>query len=231
MKHKLARQGFVAGAALLMSSSQAFSQESRTIIDLSKNSDILQLAETSRGELGSFDVHPSSPNEPQIIAVGEFPWMPGCPLPPGGRPPQPAPPGGPPMHGFSMPMPPMPALDLTDDQVSKLAKSHREFKATSCAAFVALHFLESEMQDKLSADSLNESDVKRLAEEIALQKAELSRKMSAHLLEFSKVLTAEQRRKMRLGKERMEIGPLGGAGPMLGGAMPLLRPPGPPPIK
>ncbi len=38
MKHKFARQGVVAVAALVLSSSQAFSQECRTIVDMSKNS-------------------------------------------------------------------------------------------------------------------------------------------------------------------------------------------------
>ncbi len=84
------------------------------------------------------------------------------------------------------------------------------------------------MHEQLSADNISDSDVKKLAEEIAHQKADLSRKLCAHLPESSKILTAEQRRKMRLGKDRMEIGPLGGFGPMLGGETVL---PPPPPLR
>lgn len=227
MKNKFAWQGLLALATFIISNPQAFSQESQTIIDLSRNSDVLRMAEATGGDLVVLDVQPPFPNAPQILAVGELPGMPGCQLPLGGRPPQYVPPGGPPMHGFMMPMLPISALDLTDDQISRLAKLHRDFRASSGVAFVTLHSLESEMQEQLSTDNTSDSDVKKLAEEIAHQKADLSRKMSAHLLESSKILTAEQRRKMRLGKNRMEIGPLGGIGPMFGGG-PMLPPPPPP---
>jgi len=75
-----------------------------------------------------------------------------------------------------------------------------------------LRSLEDEMRDKLSADNISESDVTKLAEEIAQQKAEMSKRFSAQILASAKVLTSEQRKKIRLAEDRMELGPMGGFG-------------------
>jgi len=111
-----------------------------------------------------------------------------------------------------MPPPPFAHIDLTDDQISRLAKLKRAFDSSSSTAFATLRSLEDEMRDKLSADNISESDVTKLAEEIAQQKAEMSKRFSAQILASAKVLTSEQRKKIRLAEDRMELGPMGGFG-------------------
>ena len=118
-----------------------------------------------------------------------------------------------------MALPPIANLDLTDEQITQMAKLKRAFESGSSSSFATLRSLEDEMREKLSADNISESDVRKLAEEIAQQKADMSKRFSAHILESAKVLTPEQRKKMRLAHDRMELGPMGGFG----------KPPFPPP--
>ncbi len=208
MSHKYQWRGLLAAAALL-STTPAFSQEPIT----------LQL---DNGNLGPEDKvivvdAAAAPQPGFFVGVGEFGGPPGCPIPPGGRPPFPHyPPGGPhfgaqfSMPHFMMPPPPFANVDLSDDQVGRLAKLKRAFDAGDAGEFAALRTLENQMRDKLSAENINESDVRKSAEEIAQQKADISKRFSAHILEAAKVLTAEQRKKIKLMQDRMELGPIGG---------------------
>lgn len=107
------------------------------------------------------------------------------------------------------PPPPFANLDLSDDQISRLAKLKRAFDNGNGTAFATLRTLEDDMRDKLNADDINESAVKKLAEEIAHQKGEISKRFAEHMLESAKVLTAEQRKKLRLAQDKMELGPFG----------------------
>lgn len=228
MSHKIPWRGLVATAALFLTTMPAFSQGQTTVIDLSKNRE-------PEDNLLVFDSAVGTPGIPLFTAAGEFGDVcgtngnfvaaQGCPMPPGGRPPfSQMPPGGP-FFGahFVMPMPPppFPPADLSDEQISRMAKLKRTFESSNSSSFATLRSLHDEMQDKLSADSINESDIRKLAEEIAQQKAEMSKRMSAHILEMAKILTPEQRKKIRLERDRMELGPMGGFGKM--------RPPMPPP--
>lgn len=118
-----------------------------------------------------------------------------------------------------MPIPPIADLELTDNQISQLAKLKRTFENGNSNAFATLRALENEMMDKLSAENISDSEVRKIAEEVAQQKADISKRFSAHLRDSAKILTPEQRKKMCLAHDRMELGPLGGFG----------KPPFPPP--
>ncbi len=111
-----------------------------------------------------------------------------------------------------LPIPPFANIDLTDDQVGQLAKLKRNFDSVNAGAFATLHTLEDDMRDKLSSENINESDVRKLAEEIAHQKADISKRFSWHVLESAKILTPEQRKKIRLAQDRIELGFMGGFG-------------------
>ena len=207
MSHKHPWRGLFVAAAFLLTT-PAFSQE--PVIALQDN-----------GNFGPGDnlivFDETSPQPRLIAAVGEFGGPPGCPIPPGGCPPFPhLPPGGPhfgarfQMSQLPMPFPPFASIDLSDDQIGRLANLKRAFETGISGSFASLCMLEDDMRNKLAADNINESDVRKLAEEIAHQKADMSKRFSAHILESAKVLTPEQRRKIRLMEDRIELGPMGG---------------------
>ncbi len=202
MSHKIQWRGLLAAAALLLTSKPVFSQD-ETIIQMIKPNPEDTLFASARGP---------APMPGFALSAGEF----GGPMPP----PFPMPPGG--THSgakFMIPLPPIADLELTDNQISQLAKLKRTFENGNSNAFATLRALENEMMDKLSAENISDSEVRKIAEEVAQQKADISKRFSAHLLDSAKVLTPEQRKKMRLAHDRMEIGPLGGFG----------KPPFPPP--
>jgi Spy/CpxP family protein refolding chaperone len=205
MSHKFSWRGLVAAAALLLTSPPAFSQES-TVIQMVKDG--------PENVLFAFEAAPPGPLPDFITCAGEFGPPPGCQMPFGGGSPfPPMPPGG--THfgaKFAMPLPPPPIPDLTDNQVTQMAKLKRTFENGNTTAFATLRSLEGEMREKLSADNISDSDVRKLAEEIAQQKSDMSKRFSAHMLEMAKVLTPEQRKKMRLAHDKMELGPMGGFG-------------------
>ncbi len=206
MSHKHWWRGLLAAAAFL-STTPAFSQEPVT----------LQLDNKNLGTEDNLIVFDSAVPQPGLfVGVGELDGPPGCPIRLGGRPLFPNhPPGGPhfgaqfSMPHIMMPPPPFANIDLSDDQVGRLAKLKRAFYTGSAGAFATLRTLEDDMRDKLSAENINDSDVRKSAEEIAQQKADISKQFSAHILEAAKVLTAEQRKKIRLMQDRMELGPMG----------------------
>ena len=228
MSHNIPWRGLVAAAALSLTVLPAFCQGPSAVIDIYKTAE-------PEDNLIVFDSAVLTPAIPMFTAVGEF-GSPagnfvaaqGCPMPPGGRPPfSQMPPGGP-FFGahFTMPLPPpFPLPDLSDDQITRMAKLKRTFESGNSSAFSTLKSLTDEMQNKLSADNINESEVRRLAEEIAQQKADMSKRLSAHILEMAKILTPEQRKKIKLERDRMELGPMGGF-PKMRSAMPP-----PPPAK
>ncbi|MBX9951409.1 MAG: Spy/CpxP family protein refolding chaperone [Candidatus Obscuribacterales bacterium] len=197
MSHKIQWRGLIAAAALLLPSPPVFSQE-QTVIQMTKDGpeDILFAYEAGVPE----------PIQGFAIGAGEF-------GPPPGGPPFLMPPGGPPFGAkFSMPVPPFANLDLTDEQITQLAKLKRAFESASSSSFATLRALEDEMREKLSADNISESDAGKLAEQIAQHKADLSKRLSMHILESAKVLTPEQRKKMRLAQDRLELVPMGSFG-------------------
>lgn len=205
MSHKFSWRGFIAAAALLLTSPPAFSQEP-TVIQMVKDG--------PEDILFAFEAAAPVPLPDFVIGAGEFGPPTSCPMPFGGGAPfPPMPPGG--THfgaKFAMPLPPPLNPDLTDDQVTQMAKLKRTFENGSTTAFATLRSLEGEMREKLSADNISDSDVRKLAEEIAQQKSDMSKRFSAHMLEMAKVLTPEQRKKMRLAHDKMELGPMGGFG-------------------
>lgn len=205
MSHKSSWRGLTAAAALILTCPPVFSQEP-TIIQMTK--------EGPENVLFAFEAASPVPVQGFAVGVGEFGPPSGCPIPLGGCPPfPPMPPGG--THfgaKFAMPLPPPPIPDLTDEQVTQMAKLKRTFENGSTTSFATLRALEGEMREKLSTDNISDSDVRKLAEEIAQQKSDMSKRFSAHMLEMAKILTPEQRKKMRLAHDKMELGPMGGFG-------------------
>jgi Spy/CpxP family protein refolding chaperone len=205
MSHKFLWRGLVAAVALFLTT-PAYSQEPITV----------QLDNKKFAPEDNMFVFDAALPEPGLfVCVGEGGGPPVCPITPGVRPRFPfLPPGGPHFGGakFMLPILPFANIDLTDDQVGQLAKLKRALDSFNAGAFATLYRLEDDMRDKLSSENINESDVRKLAEEIAHQKADISKHFSLHVLESAKILTPEQRKKMRLAQDRIELGPMGGFG-------------------
>ncbi|MBC7998215.1 MAG: periplasmic heavy metal sensor, partial [Leptolyngbya sp.] len=183
MSHKFTWRSFAAACSLILTSSAAYSQpESTTQIDLSK----------SQIQNADFIVLDARLAEPDFI-VGAGGFGPGslCQFPPGGRSPF-MPPGGPHAGGPMMMMPPpiFAGVDLTDDQISRIAKLKRSFETSNITAHQSLYSSENEMRDLLSSADFGESQIRKVAEEIAQQKSDQSKRLSSHMLEVAKVLSA-----------------------------------------
>lgn len=228
MSHKFPWRSFAAACSIFLTSSAAYSQpESTTQIDLSKsqipNADFIVL-----------DARLAEPDF--IVGAGGFGPASVCQFPPGGRSPF-LPPGGPHAGGpMMMPPPIFAGVDLTDDQISRIAKLKRTFEASNFTAHQSLYSSENEMRDLLSSADFSESQIRKVAEEIAQQKSEQSRRLSSHMLDVARVLSAAQRQKIKLNLDKMELGPMfgpphppphpGGAGfHGRDGAAPLAPPP------
>lgn len=89
-------------------------------------------------------------------------------------------------------------LDLTDEQLEKLA----ELKMDGINRFAQLRSTMSslihQMGKELAKDQIDKAKVKEIAQQIKTHRSEFGDRMLDRLLEFSEVLTAEQRKKMRL---------------------------------
>lgn len=202
MSHKFPWRSFAATCSLILTSSAAYSQpESTAQIDLSKaqipNADFIVL----NAKLAEPDF---------IIGAGGFGPASVCQFPPGGRSPF-LPPGGPHAGGpMMMPPPIFAGVDLTDDQISRIARLKRTFEASNITSHQSLFSSENEMRDLLSSADFSESQIRKVAEEIAQQKSDQSKRLSNHMLEVAKVLSAAQRQKIKLNQDKMELGPMFG---------------------
>lgn len=205
MSHKYSWRSFAAATSLLLTSSAAYSQpEIPAQIDLTK-------AFIPNAEFIVLDANLAEPDF--FIGAGGFGPAPVCQFPPGGRPPF-MPPGGPHPGGpMMMPPPIFMGVDLTDDQIGRIAKLKRAFEVSNAASHQSLRSSEIEMRDLLSSSDFNEGQIRKLTEEIAQQKSDESKRFSMHMLEIAKVLTPQQRQKIKLNMDKMELGPMFGPPP------------------
>lgn len=133
------------------------------------------------------------------------------------------PPGPPPFDVFCSPMPPPPfgmgcatfgghqlpmaGIDLSDEQVDKMAALNRQHSDKVEPAMLKLHSLERDFHAALAHP--DDGDLKKLSNQIAAQHQVLEQLNCDHMIETAQILTPEQRRKMQLQMERAELGPMG----------------------
>ncbi len=106
-------------------------------------------------------------------------------------------------HGCSSPFS---GLELTDDQLEKLA----ELKGQAFSKFghgkVDIVDLYKRLIKELAKQSIDEKQVWNITDEIRGKKSELTDVLVEHLIAFAKILTPEQRSKMKLNKLRKLFG-------------------------
>lgn len=126
----------------------------------------------------------------------------------------PGPPGGHPMEMMPSPPPPPPfmfaGIDLTDVQIQQMANLKRSFKSENAAETGSLRALHDDLKNLLANDSIDESAVRRVSAKIAQKSADQSLRMTSQMMDMAKVLTPDQRRKIKLSMDRMELAPFAG---------------------
>jgi Spy/CpxP family protein refolding chaperone len=139
---------------------------------------------------------------------------PGMPPPPfgggpgghGGPPPF-GPPGGP-GHGPMMIGLPLHDVDLTDDQVEKLAAIRSGAREKADPIMLKMHSLEHEFINALAQSSVNSDDVTRIRTQLSAQKQSLDAIFTDSAVASAQLLTPEQRKQIKLQMSRHELGPL-----------------------
>jgi Spy/CpxP family protein refolding chaperone len=126
-------------------------------------------------------------------------------------------PGGPFMHGGpGMPPPPpgmgpmmlpLGSVDLTDDQVEKLAAVRHATHEKVEPVMTKLHALERDFMSALTQPVLNADELSRLRVQISTQKQALDAHFTDSVIASAQILTAEQRKQIRLEMNRAELGP------------------------
>lgn len=101
---------------------------------------------------------------------------------------------------------PLSGIDLTDDQLEKLA----ELKGLAFSKFghgkVDIMDLYKRLFKELAQPTINEKQVWNITDEIRGKKSELTDVLVEHLIAFAKILTPEQRGKLKLNKIRAMMG-------------------------
>lgn len=147
---------------------------------------------------------------------------------------QPLPPPGGPMHNFvgpaftvampphkMMPFPPPPPplnmelsilianpdLNLTDEQISRLALIKKSTDSKVEQSVVQLHNLEKDFQYSLFSNEKNEKNPSSMRSEILQQKAMVDNLIFDSAQEMVNVLTAEQKKQLRLVLDKKELFP------------------------
>ncbi|MBS1989743.1 MAG: periplasmic heavy metal sensor [Cyanobacteria bacterium SZAS LIN-3] len=153
--------------------------------------------------------------------------LPGGPGPGGPCGPGPGGPGGMPgmmpppppfamMHGFGPgpggmgPGPmmlPLHDLDLSDEQVEKLAAIKSSTADKAGPIMLKLHSAEREYRLALVQPEINRDQVSKLQAQLATQKQALDAVFGEAALDSAQVLTVEQRKQLKQKMNRMELGP------------------------
>ena len=106
-------------------------------------------------------------------------------------------------HGCALPLS---GIDLTDDQLEKLA----ELKGQAFSKFghgkVDIIDLYKRLFKELAKPNIDEKLVWNITDEIRGKKSELTDVLVEHLIAFAKILTPEQRAKIKLNKIRKLFG-------------------------
>lgn len=110
-------------------------------------------------------------------------------------------------HGRMGPMGlPLAAVDLTDDQMEKLAKLRDDTTDKAAPIGIKLQTLEREFRSGLAQSELNQAELKRLSNEISAQKQAMDSLMRDNMLKTAELLTPEQRQAMKQSMNRAEFG-------------------------
>lgn len=139
----------------------------------------------------------------------------GAMMPPPGMPgPLPGMPGPPP--------PPCPSLfgalmhafvasgeTLSDDQVEKIAQLKRAMAQKMAPVKARIHSLENDIGGALTDPEVNAGEIKALSAKLSSEKRQMEDLMTEHAVSVAQVMTAEQRRHVKLTMDRQELGPLG----------------------
>jgi hypothetical protein len=133
----------------------------------------------------------------------------GC-MPPG---PQPFglmedPSGGPPgLPGMPPPLMALPlaGVDLSDEQIEKLAQLNTSFIDQNGPAIFKLHSLEEQFRLALSASNLNMDDLNGLRSKIAAQRVQVDTATGDFAIAQAQALTSEQRHQIKIDLERFEL--------------------------
>jgi Spy/CpxP family protein refolding chaperone len=119
-------------------------------------------------------------------------------------------PMGPPMMGPGFPPPfPMAGIELSDDQVEKIAGIKAGKREKSMVVMSKLQPLERQFHQALAQAEINSADIGRLKADIAAQKAALEQLHADEIVEVAQVLTPEQRKKIYQSMLRAQLGPMG----------------------
>ncbi|MBS2008952.1 MAG: periplasmic heavy metal sensor [Cyanobacteria bacterium SZAS TMP-1] len=149
--------------------------------------------------------------------ISQLPGGPGpggpCGPGPGGMPP---PPPFAMLHGFGPgpggmgPGPmmlPLHDLDLSDDQVEKLAAIKSSTADKAGPIMLKLHSVEREYRLALVQPEINRDQVSKLQAQLSMQKQALDAVFGEAALDSAQVLTVEQRKQLKQKMNRMELGP------------------------
>jgi len=156
-----------------------------------------------------FDCGPDGPGIMTFSGLGEMPDFP-PPLPPNAA----FLSGGGQMaikirNGAPLMMPLPPDVELSDNQIEQLAQIKREGGDKAAPIEAKLLSLEHARSLALDEENLNQSQISKQSAEINEQKQLLDGILTHARIQMAQVLTAEQRHKMKLFRERRELGPLG----------------------
>ncbi len=89
-------------------------------------------------------------------------------------------------------------LDLTDDQLEKLAELKLEGLEKFTQFKSSMIQLVQQVGKELTKDQVDQAKVKEIAQQIKVRKSELGDSILDRILSFTQVLTVDQRRKLRL---------------------------------
>jgi Spy/CpxP family protein refolding chaperone len=126
-------------------------------------------------------------------------------------------PPGPPPFGFMVgpqgppgvvPPPmalPLSGVDLSDEQIEKLAQLNTAFMEQTGPVIFKLHALEAQFRLALSSSNLNMDDVNSLRSKIASQRVQVDSAAGDYAIAQAQSLTPEQRHQIKLDLERFEL--------------------------
>jgi len=114
----------------------------------------------------------------------------------------------PPPLGMGPMMLPLHELDLSDEQVEKLAAIKASAADKAGPVMIKLHSLERDYRNALVQPEINSEQVNKIQGQIASQKQALDGIFGDSILASAQVLSVEQRKQLKLKMNRMELGPV-----------------------
>lgn len=100
-------------------------------------------------------------------------------------------------------------LELSDEQVEQIANTKRAFLDKCGPIDLKLHSLEHELTSALLEPDVNVEQITQLRKQLSTEKQALDDATTDQLIRVAKLLTPDQRRKVKLAIAKREILPLG----------------------